>query len=291
MLDTTVADAQAAARGAPNLSLERLNNLRKLLNSVALHVDRPDYLLLPELAIPSRWFLEFARGLRRSGISLVTGIEHQPRGRHGVVNQVWASLRLDGLGLPFFVYRQDKQRPARPEMDLLQPLGKGLNPSFKWRLPPVVCHGEFRFALLICSELTNINYRSHLRGAIDALLIPEWNQDLHSFEALVESSALDLHSYIAQANTRGFGDTRLRAPRSNEWERDVVRLKGGSHDYFVVGKIDFGALRKFHSSDPEAPSNNGAPSSARERSFKPLPDGFKIDPRRRQRGEPAGDLP
>ena len=99
--------------------------------------------------------------------------------------------------------------------------------------------------MLICSELTNIAYRAHLRGAIDALFVPEWNQDLHWFEALVESTSLDLHAYVAQANTLGFGDTRLRAPMKEIWDRDVVRLKGGSHDYFVVGEIpDCSARRR-----------------------------------------------
>lgn len=248
MLDMDVADARAAAEGRPNLSLDRLTYMRKLLNSIAQHPQRPDYLLFPELAMPARWFLEFARGLRRSDISLITGIEYQRRGAGAVTNQVWAALRLDGLGLPFLVYQQDKQRPAPPELDLLLgPLGMSLKPAGKWRLPPVIEHDEFRFAFLICSELTNIDYRAHLRGAIDALFIPEWNRDLHSFDALVESSALDIHSYIAQANTRGYGDTRLRAPMVKEWERDVVRLKGGSHDYVVVGEIDFSKLRTFQS--------------------------------------------
>jgi predicted amidohydrolase len=255
--------------------------MRSLLNSVALHPDRPDYLLLPELAMPARWFPEFARGLRRSGISLVAGVEHQRRGRNAVTNQVWAALRLEGMGLPFLVYQQDKQRPARPELEkLLEPLGMSLKPMRRWSLPPVIEHGGFRFALLICSELTNIDYRAHLRGAIDALFIPEWNQDLHSFEALVESSALDLHAYIAQANTRGFGDTRLRAPMAKEWERDVVRLKGGSHDYFVVGQIDILQLRSYQLSDGLEQAPVEEVSAPGKKTYKPLPDGYKMDSRR-----------
>ena len=274
MLETDVQDAMAAAKGTPNLSLQRLTHIRELLNTVARHSDRPDYLLLPELAMPAQWFAEFARGLRRSGISLIAGIEHQPRGRTGVTNQVWAALRLDGFGLQFFVYQQDKQRPARPEAkEVLGPAGRSLNPARKWRFPPVIEHTGLRFALLICSELTNIAYRAHLRGAVDTLFVPEWNQDLHSFEALVESSALDLHSYIAQANTRGFGDSRLRAPMKEQWDRDVVRLKGGSHDYFVVGAVDHNKLRAFQAS-------GGSVSGDSSKTFKPLPDGFKMDPER-----------
>ena len=276
MLDTSKKDAMAAANGTPNLSIGRFGVIRRLLDAVAHHPEHPDYLLLPELAMPASWFHEFARGLMRSNISLIAGIEHQPRGRDGVTNQVWVALCVDQF--ESFVYEQDKQRPAHLEKKLLEEVNKSLKPAQKWSLPPVIQHGDFRFAILICSELTNIANRAHLRGSIDALLIPEWNQDLHWFEALVESSALDLHSYIAQSNTRGFGDTRLRAPMENPWERDVVRLKGGSHDYFVVGQMKFKELRAFQLNPTT--SETEEPKKPKSKKFKPLPDGFKIDPDR-----------
>lgn len=280
MLKVDENDARAAADGTPNLSRKRFDDLRELLGSVAKHTAHPDYLVLPELAIPARWFPELARGLRRSGISLVSGIEHQPLGRGRVANQVWAALRVDGWGLRYSLYKQDKQRPARPEKKILDELNLSLAPKQRWARPPVVEHGDFRFALLICSELTNIEYRAQLRGAIDALFVPEWNMDVHWFEALVESASLDLHAFIVQANTLGFGDTRVRAPMAKPHARDVVRLKGGTHDYFVMGDIDVDWLRRFQTAEahlrkPPVPKHDDA-------RLKPLPDGFRIDPEREQ---------
>jgi len=98
---------------------------------------------------------------------------------------------------------------------------------------------------------------------VDALFVPEWNQDTESFNALVESAALDIHAYIIQCNDRQYGDSRIRAPYKDSWKRDIVRLKGGEHDYFVVGNIDVTALRKFQSSYRSAAGP-----------FKPMPDGF-----------------
>lgn len=279
MLGVDETDARDAAKGSPNLTRERFDHLRDLLGSVARHGGHPDYVVLPELALPARWFPELARALRRSGISVISGIEHQPSGTNRVANQVWAALRVDGWGLRYFLYRQDKQRPARPEKKILDELHLKLAPQQRWRLPPVVEHGDFRFAMLICSELTNIDYRAHLRGAVDALIVPEWNMDVHWFEALVESASLDLHAFIAQANTLGFGDTRLRAPMAKPFARDVVRLKGGTHDYFVMGDLDVDWLRRFQTA---AVSAHPAPAPpARDTELKPLPDGFRIDPDRR----------
>jgi hypothetical protein len=113
--------------------------------------------------------------------------------------------------------------------------------------------------------LTNITYRAALRGNIDALFVPQWNQDTETFNPLVESAALDIHAYIIQCNDRQYGDSRIRAPYKDAWRRDLVRIKGGKNDYFVIGEIDISALRAFQSS-------HRSPSGP----YKPVPDGFKM---------------
>lgn len=289
MMQTDIQNTIDSANGLVPSKGSRFNSIRALLESVRRGLNdpspaglrypttrRPDYVLLPELSMPADWFDEFALALMRSGISLIAGVEHQPRGTDGVTNQVWAALRTNNLRGDYFLYRQDKQTPAIPEQPIVTMTGKTWRPDFTWENPPVLEHGDFRFGLLVCSEFTNIKYRAHLRGNVDALFVPEWNQDLHSFEALVEASALDLHAYIAQANTRGYGDTRLRAPAKDEWSRDVVRLKGGRHDYFVVGEMEYEHLRRFQGT-PQIAASLQQP---RPLTFKPTPDGFSADPDR-----------
>ena len=104
------------------------------------------------------------------------------------------------------------------------------------------------------------------RGKIDALFVPEWNTDTETFNALVESAALDIHAYIIQCNNRQYGDSRIRAPYKDRWKRDLLRVKGGNHDYCITGEIDVQALRQFQSSHRSA-----------DKPFKPIPDGFEID--------------
>jgi len=226
------------------------------------------YLVLPELSIPAPWYLRIAGKLKARGISLIAGVEYIHKGDGTVHNQVWASLVHDGLGFRTnAIYRQDKQRPAPAEEESLQAQAAlKLEPAVSWTNPPVIDHGGVRFAILVCSELSNISYRSALRGRVDALFVPEWNRDLHTFKALVESTALDIHAYVVQVNNRPFGDSRIRAPRTNEWERDLVRVRGGLRDYFVVGELDVHGLRSFQSQHKAADGG-----------FKPLPNGFAGD--------------
>lgn len=265
---TRMASWTASVMRMSDPDVERYARLCRLLDGVIAQPQRSHYLMLPELALPAHWFIRIARKLQGRGISLITGIEYLHASKGRVRNQVWAALSHDGLGFPsLMIYRQDKQRPALHEEQELQRLaGLELKPDKAWKTPPILQHGDLRFALLICSELTNISHRAALRGKVDVLFVPEWNQDTETFNALVESAALDMHAYIIQCNDRQYGDSRIRAPAKDNWERDVLRVKGGVTDYCVIGEIDVQALRQFQSShrSPAKP-------------FKPVPDGFEID--------------
>jgi hypothetical protein len=114
--------------------------------------------------------------------------------------------------------------------------------------------------------LTDIENRQRFQGKVDALFIPEWNRDIESFSALVESAALDVHAYVAQANNRRYGDSRMRAPMKAHYLRDLIRVKGGLNDYFVVGEIDYMLLRRFQS--------HAVPPTGDDEIFKPFPIGF-----------------
>lgn len=265
---TQMASWTASVMRMPDPDADRYARLCRLLDGVIAQPRHSRYLVLPELALPAHWFIRIARKLQGRGISLITGIEYLHASKARVRNQVWAALSHDGLGFPsLMIYRQDKQRPALHEEQELQRLaGLELKPDKAWKTPPILQHGDLRFALLICSELTNISYRAALRGKVDALFVLEWNQDTETFNALVESAALDMHAYIIQCNDRQYGDSRIRAPAKDSWDRDVLRVKGGITDYCVIGEIDVQALRQFQSShrSPAKP-------------FKPVPDGFEID--------------
>lgn len=255
----------ASVMRMPDPDADRYARLCRLLDGVIAQPRDSRYLILPELALPAHWFIRIARKLQRRGISLITGIEYLHATKARVRNQIWAALSHNGLGFPsLMIYRQDKQRPALHEEQELQRLaGLDMKPNKVWKTPPIIQHGDLRFALLICSELTNIGYRAALRGKVDVLFVPEWNPDTETFNALVESSALDMHAYIIQCNDRQYGDSRIRAPFKDSWKRDVLRVKGGVTDYCVIGEIDVQSLRQFQSSHRSP-----------DKLFKPVPDGF-----------------
>lgn len=259
----------ASIMRSPDPDVERYARLNHLLDGVISQPRHSRYFILPELALPAHWFIRIARKLQGRGISLITGIEYLHASKSRVRNQVWAALSHDGLGFPsIMIYRQDKQKPAlHEEQELFRLAALEMKPESVWKdgVPPIIQHGDFHFALLVCSELTNISYRAFLQGKVDALFVPEWNPDTETFNSLVESAALDVHAYIIQCNDRQYGDSRIRAPFKDSWRRDLLRVKGGLTDYCVIGEIDVEALRKFQSSNRSG-----------SKPFKPVPDGFAI---------------
>lgn len=252
---------------APQLTLKRYQGLCELMRGVINGEERADMLVCPELSIPREWFSRLAFKLQSAGTSLIAGVEYKPDGVNGreVSNQVWANLAHSAWGFRgSYVYVQDKQRPSRgEERNLLSETQAVLKPKKEWEYPPIINLDGVYFSLLVCSELTNLSYRAYLRSKVDLLVVPEWNQDVKTFASIVEASAFDMHLYVAQANNRLHGDTRVRGPYKDEWRRDIVKVSGGSHDYVLVGEIDIAKLRRFQS------SHDGAGGE-----FKTLPDGF-----------------
>ena len=267
--------------------LDRFNRLNRLINDVlrADAINHIHYLVFPELSIPAKWFIDIARRLNKNDISLIGGVDYIRFGLSSkikVSNEVWCHLtRTVKYFKKGVLIRFRKEIPAVEERQNLTH-----NPSlryFRKKTPQTICwHGDIAFSVLICSELTNIKKRANLRGMIDLLFVPEWNQDIKTFNALVKSTAQDIHAYIVQCNNREFGDTRIRCPAKVEYERDILKLKGGDEDGFMVGSIDVEKLRQFQR---RAITNKKTmpQKESPEPDFKPLPEGFRMHPIRQRR--------
>jgi len=265
---------------------DRFSRLMRLTNDMlrtGVRKDgrRPDYILYPELAMPWRWFLLIQKKIRQYKTSLISGVEYiRSARRRMLLNEVWCGLTYSGNKFPdSLLIKVQKTCPAIEEM-------RGLE-KWNWKLDQLLPSGSFIagdvikhvrdtstlfFSILICSDLTDIRLRSKLRGGVDLLCVPAWNKDVKTFNALIMASALDLHAYVALCNNGQYGDTRIRGPLVRDYDRDIVQVKGGDNDYWVVGSIDANGIRRFHADCDKKDSNE----------FKPLPVGFKISNERKR---------
>mgnify|MGYP003575598603 CR=1 FL=1 len=259
---TTDAQWVSAFNGVSDRSYKRYVGIRRLINRILEESPDIDYLAFPECSVPLDWAVEIAHKLGQRGVSLLVGIENRGRGL------VYKNEALVSLVSNFFGRRgcvcfiQPKLALAHSEAKSCEAAKKTFVAPHPGLARPVYVHGGLCLGLLLCSDFTNISNRSFLQGKIDVLFVLEWNKDTGTFEFLVEAAAHDLHAAIVQVNNRQYGDSRIRLPFSQAFGRDVVRVKGGDADFYVVSTIDFGALRAFQRSPASAVG------------FKPLPIGF-----------------
>ncbi|MCY1192964.1 hypothetical protein D9M72_42330 [compost metagenome] len=269
-VETSEAQWKAAARGRQDRSVARYVAFNSLLNRIMKERIRPDYIVMPELSVPLRWALRAARKLASNGISMLAGVEyHRDRSTQKLRNDCLVSLTTFWPGYASnVVVLQSKFEPAHGEkLELRKLLGKRgrlHRPVGEKAKPTLYEHRNFHFAPLICSDLTNISHRHDLRGAVDVLFALEWNPDTKTFASLVESTANDLHAFVVQANNRKYGDSRIRAPANQDYARDVVQVKGGISDYYVLGEIDYERLRSEQRRITKEPL------------FKPKPIGYEM---------------
>lgn len=274
-LETTEQQWTAAAKGKQNRSAARYVAFNGLINRILKEPKRPDYIVTPELSVPLRWALRAARKLTMNGISLFAGVEyHLDKPSKKLRNDCLVSLTTYWPGYASsIVVLQPKFEPSHDERLELKKLLRKSNVLFKptsaQARPTVYNHRGFFFSILICSDLTNILHRKELRGEIDALFALEWNPDIKTFASLIESTANDLHAFVVQVNNRKYGDSRIRSPAIRDFNRDVVQVKGGVNDFYVLGEINYSQLRTEQRRRTKNPH------------FKPKPIGYVMSKRRK----------
>lgn len=260
----TDAQWEQALSGFPNGSLARYVGIKRLINRMLKESPGISYIAFPECSIRLDWALPIAQKLGSMGVSLIAGLEN--RGSKGnYTNEALVSLSSNFFGTRgALCFIQPKIELACHEaVECLAKKKVFKSPSLSIARP-IYIHAGMCFGVLICSDLTTIDNRAFFQGHIDTLFVLEWNRDISTFEFLVESAAHDLHAAIVQINNRAYGDSRIRMPFADSFRRDVVQVKGGDEDFFVVSSINIGALRAFQ-------RNSGSNDL-----FKPLPIGYRM---------------
>jgi hypothetical protein len=282
----------AAALGAPHSTRERLDGIMHLLDKALSDVQRwrectppgkrwPVYLVLPELSLPRRWAEVVTQRLALSDVSLIAGLEYDTRGTAPINEALVSLVSAQMIGIPVVIHQRKRQAAWGEQTSLETLLGHGLN--IHNQPLRIYDHGGFRFGVAICSEFTEVHARSSFQGMVDAMFVPEWNEDVKTFSSIVEASAMDIHAFVVQANNREYGDSRIRAPFKEEHRRDVAQLKGGASDFYAIADIEYFPLRAFQTAR--------RPERGRTAKFKPFPIGFRMDPVRERPRTAAATTP
>ncbi|MEJ5144842.1 RNA-directed DNA polymerase [Sphingobacterium sp. MYb388] len=258
-----------SVRKLPEPDGTRWNRLYNLMNEILKSKTKSDIVVFPELCLSEFSVSQIHRMIRQSSIIFIGGIDYKyDRTNKTAINRMVYLLPVkEGRTIYHLQLIQEKAIGAIHEMADLERI-EGLRLICTNPDKYIIRYSGFSFSSLICNEFLNIDYRTKLRGEVDALFLLEWNQDLVYYNSLVEATSNDLHTFIVQVNNLCYGDTRLRGPYKEDYERDVARVRGGEVDYFVIAKLETQALREFQNYHI-SPTKVGS-------KFKPVPTGFEI---------------
>ena len=165
-----------------------------------------------------------------------------------VYNEVIAFLPRSHFASAGWIWT--KGRAARHEGRALKDQGFAFRTRGRSRRFHVMSSEHGDFLPLICSEMLEVDTRARLLGRVDLVLVPAWNSDTTSFEYLIHSSALELHSFVAVANNGIFSDCRIRGPYGEPWQREVSRLIARQANETIVADIPIGRLLEYRA-DPD----------------------------------------
>ena len=250
--------------------IKRFDRLKKIVNELIRNRGQIDYVVFHELAIPRNLYVQIADKLGFVGINFIAGLEYKiNNSKKNVDNQLVYVLNTGNeTGGSIALYQSKMIGAVHENTEVFNRANFKIEGHFKEKL--IIKHNGFVFSGLICNDLLDINNRCFLRGKIDTLFVIAWNQDIETYQHLVKSATLDIHSFVSLCNNRRYGDTRIRAPYKDEWDRDMQKIHGGELDNFMISELPIYKLRDYQ-------SNNVPPSKP----FKPFPTGFKISPNRK----------
>lgn len=247
----------------------RYDRLIGIVNNIIKDSRNINYAVFHELCLPRNIYVQIARKLSLVGVNLIAGLEYKFHGKTAD-NQLVYVLNCNHDKRDSVALYQSKIIGAIHESDEIR-RKKDLTILPKYMNKLIIKHCGFIFSGLICNDMLDINNRAVLRGNIDTLFVIAWNQDLETYQHLVNSACLDIHCFLSICNNKVYGDTRIRAPYKDSWMRDIQKIHGGELDTFIISKLDIQGLRDFQ-------TNHIAP----EKPFKPLPTGFEISPERQR---------
>lgn len=226
-----------------NLSFEYKNVIHNILDEAykvckaRLNNKNPSILVMPEASIPVYWIEEIIRYSKRSGIAVIAGLQ-LVKGKkdtaHNYILHVFP-FAVNHLNMALVVIRE-KNDYAPLEKKELSKLGLTCEDQkraqyyvFEW------C--GVNISSMVCFELTDICARAQLKGLCDLLAVPVFNKDTKYFSNIIESTVRDLYTFVIQANTSTYGDSRITGPYNHD-NKDILRIKGGENENVIIGKLN-----------------------------------------------------
>lgn len=226
-----------------NLSFDYKNIIHNILNEASkvckekIKKGIPSLLVMPEASIPVYWIEEIIKFSKRSGIAVITGLQLVKGIKNSAHNYILHVFPFSQQCLDTaLVVIREKNDYAPLEKKELSKLGRVCEDRKKAQYYIFEWCGV-NISSMVCFELTDICARAQLKGFCDILAVPVFNKDTKYFSNIIESTVRDLYTFVIQANTATYGDSRITGPYNHD-NKDILRIKGGENENVIIGTLD-----------------------------------------------------
>ena len=225
-----------------NIRLNRSNLIQFMKTAYADGKDKVDFIVFPEFYMPVQWVSDILSFVRKSGITVISGLQYITYKNRAFNNiAIFAPIVTRKYKNAIMLVRE--KNDYAPEEKLILSLEKFRCEDQKIPTYQIISSNGIRYGNFLCYEFTDIMARSLYKGKIDILFAPVNNKDTSYFSNIIETTARDLHIFIAQANTSVYGDSRITGPYGKN-DRNVLQIKGGEQDDIVIGRINIGEVHR-----------------------------------------------
>lgn len=228
---------------AEDVTLNRLDLISFMKRAYADGKEKVDFLVFPEFYMPLQWVSDVLAFVRKSGITVISGLQYVTYNKQAYNNVALFTPVKTGHYSNAVLLVREKNDYAPMECELLAIEKYKCNNQIKPVYQVINCNG-IRYGIFLCYEFTDIVARSLYKDKVDIIFTPEHNRDTSYFANIIETTARDLHVFIAQANTSIYGDSRITGPYGRN-DRNVIQIKGGDRDDIIVGTIELGKIKKY----------------------------------------------
>lgn len=217
----------------------KMNDIFKIIKNASK--SKCDVVIFPELAIPFDNAMDIINISRSFNISVICGLTHYTTQDGYLKNLTLISDNKLNISIV-----KEKNYFAPTEKDGNE--DSYFEPTIPYYF--IIDNSLYTYSTMTCFEATSIKDRAFLTDRIEMLFMPVLNRDTNYFSNIIGSFSRDASCFIAQSNVSIYGDSRITAPYPS-LHMDLVKLKGGINNYYVVGEVDFNDLTKIYDNDDE----------------------------------------